>query len=137
MKIGPNDILREHFGHFFFCHLCDPTTQKKYPRYPETNQYIWVAIKGFGGGGSGKNSENMAMRKMREKCGKMRKNAENAENAEKCGKMRKMWTTMPPYAIPVNSGPHSTNNSGFKKAKCTILGGGNRQGRICLGRLNF
>jgi hypothetical protein len=61
MKIGSKDILREHFGFFFFFnHLYESRSQKKYPKYPETNQYIWVNIQGF----LGKNAEKCG------KCGK-------------------------------------------------------------------
>ena len=71
MKIGPNDILRGHFGHFlpFIC----PEVPEKVPQMPQ-NYSIYL------GGHPG------ILEKMRKKCGKMRK---NAENAEKCGKMQK------------------------------------------------
>ncbi len=62
----------------FFFPFIWPEVPEKYPRYPETNQYIWVAIQDF----REKTWKNM------EKCGKMRK------NAEKCGKMR--TTIYPP-----------------------------------------
>ncbi len=71
MKIGPNDILREHFDHFF-CHLYAPRSQKKYPKYLETYQCVWVATQRFWEKNAGK-------------CGKMRK-------------MRKMRTANPPLA---------------------------------------
>lgn len=48
MKIGPNYILRGHFGHFL-PFICPWVPEKKYPKRHKTNQFIWVTILRFWG----------------------------------------------------------------------------------------